>query len=83
MLDEDTVLGLLARVDSPRDNRLIHLLYATGGCVSEIYGRTWKDVQDSSAIGAAELASIAITVLIMDRLVEWRAERREKKSLIL
>lgn len=34
------------------------------------------------ANGAAELGSIAITVLIIDGLVEWRAEQREKEQIV-
>jgi len=41
-----------------------------------------KVIEDFYANGAAELASIAITVLIVDRLSEWRAERREKEQIL-
>lgn len=45
-----------------------------------------KLIDDFYANGAAELASIAITVLIIDRLGEWRAQQRdnaqEKRTLV-
>ncbi|MEM7131295.1 MAG: pentapeptide repeat-containing protein [Chloroflexota bacterium] len=39
-------------------------------------------IEDFYANGAAELASIAITVLIIDRLTEWRAEQRYKSQVL-
>lgn len=49
ILSEGAVLRLLALESDPRNAALLHVLYATGGRVSEVCGLRWRDVAEGAA----------------------------------
>lgn len=84
ILDEPTVLRMIALEPKPRNAAILTLLYAAGLRVSELTGLRWRDVQVRQAGGqitvlgkGAKTRSILLPQGVFERMMNLRGEAGE------